>query len=146
MKIKDIMTTSVEIVSPDDTIQEAARRMRAEDCGILPVGKDDRLVGIITDRDIVTRAVARGLDPDDACVGDVMSVEVKYVYEDESLDDLAHKMAVLQVKRLPVLNRQKRLVGIVSLSDIALAKGGVDDAVVALSGISRPWGNTTAHI
>lgn len=146
MKIKDIMTTSVETVSPDDTLQEAARKMRVEDCGILPVGKDDRMVGVITDRYIVTRAVARGLDPDDACVGDVMSVDVKYVYEDESLDDLAHNMAALQVKRLPVLNRQKRLVGIVSLSDMALAKGGVQDAVLALSGISRPWGNTTAHI
>ena len=146
MKIKDIMTTSVEITSPDDTLQEAARKMRLKDCGILPVGKNDRLVGIITDRDIVTRAVARGLDPDDACVGDVMSVDIKYVYEDESLDDLAHNMAALQVKRLPVLNRQKRLVGIVSLSDIALAKDSVQDAAVALSGISRPWGNTTAHI
>lgn len=146
MKIKDIMTTAVEIASPDDTLQEAARRMRVEDCGILPVGKDDRLVGIITDRDIVTRAVARGLDPDDACVGDVMSVEVKYVYDDESLDDLAHKMSALQVKCLPVLNREKRLVGIVSLSDMALAKGSVQDAAIALSGISRPWGNTTAHI
>ncbi len=146
MKIKDIMTTSVEMVSPDDTLQDAAKKMRIEDCGSLPVGKDDRLVGIITDRDIVTRAVARGLDPDDACVGDVMTVDIKYVYEDESLDELANSMAALQIKRLPVLNRQKRLVGIVSLSDMATAKDAAHDAEIALSGISRPWGNTTAHI
>jgi CBS domain-containing protein len=148
MKIRDIMTRSVEVVGPDDSIQDAAKRMSYEDCGVLPVGKDDRLVGMITDRDIVTRAVARGFDPDDCAVGDIMSVEVKYVYDDESVDDLARNMAKLQVKRLPVLDRNKRLVGIVSLGDIALAKEATHDAVIALSGISRPGyiASTGAHI
>jgi CBS domain-containing protein len=88
------------------------------EAGALPVGEDDRLVGMLTDRDITVRAVAAGLGPD-CPVREVMTHDVKYVYEDETIDDLARNIATLQVRRLPVLNRDKRLVGIVSLSDLA---------------------------
>jgi CBS domain-containing protein len=144
MNIRDIMSQPVELVSPEDTVMTAARKMAELDCGILPVGENDRLVGVITDRDIVTRAVANGVDPDECYVREAMSTDVKYCYEDESLDDLARNMRMLQIKRLPVLNRQKRLVGIVSLADLALAGDTAPYAQQALSGISQP-ASTTHH-
>src|SRR4051812_7939381 len=110
MQVGDLMTRAVELISPNESIQDAARKMADDDFGVLPVAEYDRLVGMITDRDIVTRAVARGRDPDSTRVRDVMSTDVKYVYEDDSSDDAARHMARLQVKRLPVLNREKRLV------------------------------------
>ncbi len=117
MQIAQIMTRDVTIVSPGDTMQHAARLMSEIDAGVLPVGEGDRLVGMLTDRDIAIRGVAAGLTPDRS-VAEVMTPEVKYVYEDESLDDLARNIVGLQVRRLPVLSRDKRLVGIVSLSDL----------------------------
>jgi len=93
------------------------------------------LVGMITDRDIVTRAVAEGLDPTESYVGEVMSEDVKYCYEDETTDDLARNMATLQIKRLPVLDRGKRLVGIVSLGDMATRTE--QEAQYALAGICQ---------
>jgi CBS domain-containing protein len=141
MRIKDIMTRDVELTSPDETIRSAAQKMLECDCGILPVGKEDRLVGMITDRDIVTRAVARGVDPDECHVGDVMSPDVKYVFEDESTEDLARNMMSLQLKRLPVLDRKKRLVGIVSLGDLATTRESGGQAQAALRGISQPNGS-----
>jgi CBS domain-containing protein len=139
------MTSPVEIISPDDTIETAARMMAACDCGVLPVGQNDRLVGMITDRDIVTRAVAAGVDLDDCLVGDVMTPEVRYCYEDETADDLARNMEALQIKRLPVLNRQKRLVGIVSCGDLAVHPQGdtFEAAAIALKGISQPGRDVT---
>jgi CBS domain-containing protein len=136
MKIKDIMTEDVEIVSPSDTLQAAAQKMLDCDCGILPVGDNDRLVGMISDRDIAMRAVASGMDPCACTVAEVMSRDVKYCYEDDTDAELAQIMKDLQVKRLPVLNRQKRLVGIVSLGDLALA-GNAACASEALKGISQ---------
>ena len=117
MQIAQIMTRDVTMVSPNDTLQHAARLMAEIDAGALPVGEADRLVGMLTDRDITVRAVAAGKSPD-CTVGEVMTPEVKYVYEDETLDDLARNIVGLQIRRLPVLDRQKRLVGIVSLSDL----------------------------
>jgi CBS domain-containing protein len=96
--------------------------METEDCGSLPVAENERLVGMLTDRDITIRAVARGLSPQDGKVRDVMSREVRYVYDDESVRDVATVMGDLHVRRLPVLDRDKRLVGIVSLGDLALSK------------------------
>jgi CBS domain-containing protein len=118
MRIAEIMSRDVRVASPTDTIQHAARVMAEIEAGVLPVGENDRLVGMLTDRDIAIRAVAAGLSPD-CPVGQVMTHDVKYVYEDESIDDLARNIMSLQVRRLPVLNREKRLVGIVSLSDLA---------------------------
>lgn len=146
MQVGDLMTRAVEMISPEDSIQEAARKMADEDFGVLPVAEFDRLVGVVTDRDIVTRAVAWGRVPDKTCVRDVMSTDVAYVFEDDSSDEAARKMARLQVKRLPVLNRQKRLVGILSLGDMATVRLTRAEAGEALSAISRPNQNTHAHI
>lgn len=138
MKIRDIMHQPVELAAPDDTLKTAARKMRAGDCGSLPVGEHDRLVGIVTDRDIVARAVAEGRSATRTTVRDVMSPGVKYCYDDEEIDDLARNMATLQVKRLPVLDRAKRLVGIVSLGDLAVRDGAEAEASHALNGICQP--------
>ena len=100
-------------------LQRAAQRMEAEDFGSLPVGENDRLVGMLSDRDIAIRAVAQGLSPTECTVRDVMSDEVKYVFDDQTVEEAARMMGTLQVRRLPVLNRDKRLVGIVSLGDLA---------------------------
>ena len=109
--------------------------MEQNDFGVLPIGENDRLVGMLSDRDITIRAVARGLVPDKAEVRDVMTSDVKYVYDDESIEDAARNMESLQVRRLPVLNREKRLVGIVSLGDLSQCEP--DDAGDALQGISK---------
>jgi CBS domain-containing protein len=109
------------------------------DAGAVPVGENDRLVGMITDRDIAVRAVAQGKGPD-AKVREVMSEEVQYCFEDEDLDEVARNMGEIQVHRLPVVNRDKRLVGIVSLGDIARRGAPGNTTGEALSGISRPGG------
>ena len=122
MIISEVMTREVRIASPDDTLECAAQIMEEEDFGSLPVAENDRLVGMLTDRDITIRAVARGMAPQDCKVREVMSPEVRYVYDDESVRDVAKVMGDLHVRRLPVLDRAKRLVGIVSLGDLALSK------------------------
>jgi CBS domain-containing protein len=136
MRISEIMTHEVQMVAPQDTLQTAARMMAAHDFGMVPVGENDRLVGMLTDRDITTRAVAQGLIPGTCKVAEVMSPDVNYVYDDESVEDVARNMSVLQVRRLPVLDREKRLVGIVSLGDLAVNKP--KPAGDALSSISQP--------
>lgn len=136
MNVREVMSRDVKIASPDDTLQHAAELMVDIDAGVLPVGENDRLVGMLTDRDITIRAVAKGKAPDRTKVRDVMSPEIKYIYEDESVEDAAENMGTLQIRRLPVLNREKRLVGIVSLGDLALKKKA--KAGDALKGISQP--------
>lgn len=145
MKVKEAMTTDVILCSPKDPISEAAKRMAECDAGLLPVGEGDRLVGMITDRDIAIRAVAKGMPPTTA-VKDVMSGEVLYCYEDEKVEDVARNMAEQKVRRLPVLSREKRLVGIVSLGDIARqVRPRMTGATVAA--ISQPGGqhDQTVH-
>ena len=136
MNVREVMTPCVVIASPDDTLQRAAEMMIDIDAGVLPVGENDRLVGILTDRDITIRAVATDKVPSECRVREVMSPEVKYIYDDESTEDAARSMADLQMRRLPVLNRDKRLVGILSLGDLALKKKS--SAADALTGVSRP--------
>jgi CBS domain-containing protein len=138
MQVSKAMTREVRLTYPEQTIQEAAKLMAEIDAGALPVADEDRLVGMITDRDIAVRAVGHGLRPETP-VRDVMSSEVKYCFEDEDLDDVALNMADQQLRRLPVLNRDKRLVGILSLGDVA---GSEDEETTgeALAGISRPGG------
>src|SRR5690348_5367615 len=119
MKVSEVMSRKVEIASPDDSIQRAAQMMARIDAGILPVGEGDRLVGMITDRDIAIRGVGEGRDPSETPVNEVMTREVKYCFEDDDVNSVAENMAQLQVRRLPVLNREKRLTGIISLGDIA---------------------------
>lgn len=135
MQVSKVMTRDVKIASPDDTLQHAAQMMEDIDCGVLPVGEDDRLVGMLTDRDITVRAVAQGKAPDQCHVREVMSHDIKYIYEDESLEDAARNMSELQIRRLPVLNRDKRLVGIVSLGDLALK--ATKPAATALKEVSQ---------
>ncbi len=139
MQIGEIMSPNVQLANPDQSIREIAQIMAECDCGAVPVGDNDRLVGIVTDRDIAVRAVALGKGPDTP-VREVMSRGVLYCYDDEDTDDVASNMADIKVRRLPVLNAKKRLVGIVSLGDIAMADGPQSSGV-ALCGISEPGGD-----
>lgn len=121
MQVKDVMTPGVECARPSATLQEAARMMRDLDVGALPVcGDNDRLVGMITDRDIVIRAIAEGQDPKNVRVKDAMTPDILYCFEDEGVDEAATLMKESQIRRLVVLNRDKRLVGIMSLADLAV--------------------------
>ena len=138
MKIKDVMTSQVKIAGPDQTIGEAARMMAECDSGALPVGDGDRLVGMITDRDIIIRALAKDLGPETR-LGDVMSKEILYCFQDEDVEHVAANMGEQQVRRLPVLDREKRLVGIVSLGDLA-ACSKPKTSGQAIAAISRPGG------
>ena len=115
-----IMSKDVAWVGPDMSLQEAAQKMRALDIGCLPVGKDDRLIGMVTDRDIACRAVAEGEDPAKTPVSEAMSKGVIYCFDDQDIGEASHLMEKKQIHRLPVLNRQKRMVGIVSLGDLGL--------------------------
>ena len=138
-KVADVMSRDVALASPDDTVQQAAKRMSEQDAGALPVGEDGRLVGMVTDRDLAVRALAAGKDPSKTKLREVMSGEPRYVFEDEPVERAAAVMAEQQVKRVPVLNRDKRLVGIASLGDLARGGGG-GAAGEALDGVSRPGG------
>ncbi|MGX1354480.1 CBS domain-containing protein [Bradyrhizobium elkanii] len=136
MKVCDAMTPDVQLCTPDDTLRDAAEAMAALGVGLLPVADGERLVGMITDRDIALRGIGMGRGPDSR-VGDVMTAEVKYCFEDQELEDIAQNMGAIQVRRLPVLSRDKRLVGIIALGDIALIQAS-DGTGMALSQISRP--------
>jgi CBS domain-containing protein len=136
--INQVMTPDIVIARPEQTIADAARMMAKADIGSLPVGDDDRLVGMLTDRDIVIRAVAQGL-PADTPVRDVMTGTIRYCYDDQDVAEVARNMAELGVRRLPVVNRDKRLVGIISLGDLATKDRSAKTAD-ALCGISKPGG------
>jgi CBS domain-containing protein len=138
MKVGEVMTREVRLIEPTQTIRDAAKMMAELDAGIMPVREGDRLVGMITDRDIAVRAVAQGRGPDTA-VREVMTDDVKYCYEDDDIDDVARNMADIQVRRLPVLTRDKRLVGIISLGDMAVSEES-GKAGEAVAGISQPGG------
>ena len=142
MKVSECMTPAVEIASPEDTIQHVARTLREIDAGSMPVGENDRLVGMITDRDIAVRAIADGKGPDTK-VREVMTQNIHYCFEDEDIDDVSEQMADHKVRRLPVLNRDKRLVGIISLGDVSLSDGASSGE--ALSDISQPGGLHSQH-
>ena len=118
MKIRDVMTRDAKLAHPNDTLQHAAKLMRECDCGVLPVAEGDRLIGMITDRDIAIRGIADGKGPG-ARVLEAMTQDVKYCFEDEDASHVCKNMSEIQVRRLPVMDRNKRLIGIVSLSDLA---------------------------
>lgn len=134
MKVADLMTHDPQPIGPDDSLQRAAELMDSLDVGILPVCDGERLVGLITDRDIVVRATAAGLAPDAVKVGDVMTADLRWAYDDEDVSEAERLMRDTQIRRLPVLNRQRRLVGMLSLGDLA-AKGAaaVGDTLDAIS-------------
>jgi CBS domain-containing protein len=139
MQLKDIMTPKPECIRPDDTLQNAAARMRDLDVGPLPVcGDDDRLAGMITDRDLVVRAVAEGKDPRTTTVREAMTEEIIYCFEDQDVQEAARTMQERQVRRLLVMNRDKRLVGIVSLGDLATESGDARKSGEVLQDVSEP--------
>ena len=138
MRVSECMTREVRVANPGQSIRDVAKIMAECDAGAMPVGDNDRLVGMITDRDIAIRAVAQGKGPDTP-VREVMSTEqVLYCYEDEDLSHVAENMSEQQVRRLPVVNRDKRLVGIVSLGDVAQSETRA--ASKAVKGVSKPSG------
>lgn len=138
MNVSEIMSRDVRVASPGQTIREAAAIMAEIDAGAVPVADGDHLVGMITDRDIAVRAIARGKGPD-ARIDEVMTRGVKYCFDDEDADHVLDNLGDQQIRRLPVVNRSKRLVGILSLGDIA-SHGGNGRAGAALAEISRPGG------
>ncbi|HEY0113490.1 MAG TPA: CBS domain-containing protein [Allosphingosinicella sp.] len=139
MKIAECMSTDLQIAKPDQPIQEAAQFMLRADAGSLPVCDGDRLVGMITDRDIAVRAVAEGRGPE-TMVQEAMTDHVDYCYDDDAVEDVAVRMSDLQVRRFPVISRQdNKLVGMVSLGDISRSDQS-EAASVALDGITDPGG------
>ncbi|TCU09671.1 CBS domain-containing protein [Rhizobium sullae] len=138
MKVREVMTLGVRLVTPEQTIQEAARLMAELDSGVVPVTENGRLVGILTDRDITVRAVAEGWGPE-AKVGGIMTSKVRYCFDDQDTEEVCQYLADHQIRRIPVVERSKVLVGILSLGDLARAAGN-RSAGAALAGISRHGG------
>ncbi len=135
MQIRDVMTSHVSVVKPDTPVSEIAMRMRDEDIGSVPVTDGDKLIGMVTDRDIVTRGLAQSADMSRVQAKDVMSPKILYCMEDETISEVLENMGEEQIRRLPVVNRDKRLVGVVSLGD--LSKAEKQRAGDALAGISE---------
>jgi CBS domain-containing protein len=119
MQVNQVMSINVRVAGPDDTLRKIAQTMAEQDAGVLPVCDGQRLIGMITDRDLVVRGLGVGLDPDAARVRDVMSQEVHFCYEDDAVEEVVESMAGWKVRRLPVLSLDRKLVGIVSLGDIS---------------------------
>ena len=124
MKLKEIMTSNVEVIHPDDTLQTAAQKMHDRDIGFLPVCDGDRLIGVLTDRDLITRALAEGMESKAMLGRDLVTSPAIYCFDDQSVDEAAKLMHDNQIRRLVVLSRDKRMVGVVSLGDLAM---NIDD-------------------
>lgn len=138
MQVRDIMSRDVRLVRPDDSLRHAAEAMAEIDAGFLPVEDNDRMIGVITDRDIALRGIGLGKGPDDP-VREVMSTDVKYCFADDDIDEVSRNMADIQVRRLPVVDSDKRLVGMISIGDIALA-GETKRCGEAMEGVARKSG------
>ena len=138
MKLRDVMTSEVQTIGPDQTAQEAANFLLSADAGSIPVTDGETLIGMITDRDIAVRGVAKGHGPDTP-VRDLMSSGIISVNIDDDLGSVASKMSDAQVRRLPVIDEQQRLCGIVSLADLSRGSEG-EQATQALEGVSAPGG------
>ena len=138
MQLKEIMTHGAEVITPEATLQEAAKKMQRLDIGPLPVCDGERLVGMLTDRDITVRAVAEGCDPTTTTVREAMTPDVAYCFEDEEVHEAAKVMEQYQIRRLPILNRNKRLVGVVSLGDLAVSPDNRRLAGQVLEQVSEP--------
>lgn len=135
MQIKEVMTEEVDFVAPETQVLEIARKMRESDIGSTPVVENDRLIGMVTDRDIVLRIVADGQDARTATARSAMSPKILYCFDDQTVDEVLQNMGHNQIRRLPVVNRAKRLVGVVSLGD--LVKAAEAKAGAALHDISQ---------
>ncbi len=136
-QVKALMSKDVQVIGADQTIQEAAVMMGKGGYGMMPVGENDRMIGALSDRDIVIRAVAQGKDANTK-VRDVMSPGIFWTFEDDSIDKAAEIMSKHQIRRLPIVNSDKRLVGIVALGDFTVESSDIDVAGEALSEISKP--------
>lgn len=137
-QISDIMSRDVTCVAPNDSLQRAAQTMGRLDVGALPVWDGRQLIGMVTDRDIAVRGVASGKQPDSTPVSEVMSSDVQCCFEDEKIDSVMEKMRDAQIRRIPVMDRQNRLIGMVSLGDLALEAADESKVEETLEGISRP--------
>jgi CBS domain-containing protein len=138
MQLKEVMTREVEVVRPNAALKQAAEKMRDLDVGSLPVCDGSRLLGMLTDRDITVRAVAEGRDPLVTEVREVMTGKIVYGFDDQSVEDGAQIMSEHQIRRLPILNRDKQLVGILSLGDLAVDANDLATAGDVLEGVSLP--------
>jgi len=138
MTLKDVMTPDVEVISPEATLQQAAAKMRRLNIGPLPVCDGDQLVGMLTDRDITVRAVAEGCDPTATTVREAMTPDIAYCFEDQHIEDAVQMMERYQIRRLPILSREKRLVGMVSLGDLAVSSGNEMRVGETLKQVSEP--------
>jgi len=145
--IREVMTPDVQTISPQETVQRAAQMMDDLNVGAIPVCDGDRLVGMITDRDITVRSVAAGQSPDQTFVGDVMSTDVRTCYSNQGLDEVMNTMGDVQIRRVPVIDEaSKQLVGIVSLGDIATkTQGTAEEALDEISSPSEPDRSETRH-
>ena len=144
MQLREIMTTDVEVIRPESPLTEAARKMKSLDVGALPVCDGRRLLGMITDRDITVRATAEGRDPGSTVVRDCMSPEMVYCFEDQDPKEAERIMQDKQIRRLPVLTREKQLAGIVALGDLATKTGHVQQVGRTIREVSQPSPGTTA--
>jgi len=138
MKVRDVMTAGCECTHPDATLQEVADKMRSKDVGPLPVCDNDTLVGVVTDRDVTVRGTAKGHDPKTARVRDVMTPGVVWCFEDDDVEEASRKMKEKQIRRLVVLNREKRAVGVVSLGDLAVETGDPHLVGSTTEAVSQP--------
>ena len=138
MTLEDLMTPGVEVIAPEATLQQAAAKMRRLNIGPLPVCEGDQLVGMLTDRDITVRAVAEGCDPRTTTVREAMTPDTAYCFEDQPLEDALQTMERYQIRRLPILSREKRLVGMVSLGDLAVSSGDERQVGATLKQVSEP--------
>jgi CBS domain-containing protein len=138
MKLKDIMTPRVREIAPGTSLRDAARQMKELNVGVLPVCDGNRVVGVLTDRDVAIRAVAEGCDADSTCASDVMSPGVIYCYEDEDVKQAARIMEEKQIRRLLVMDRNQQTVGIVSLGDLATRQGDDRLSGEVLERVSEP--------
>ena len=138
MKLGDIMQRNVEVIAGDATVRDSARRMKASGIGALPVCTNGKIVGMLTDRDLVVRSLAEGHDPDKTCASDIMTRDVAWCYEDQTLEQASQKMGECQIQRLLVMSRENRLVGIVSLADLTRARGTEPAVANAVEAIKAP--------
>jgi CBS domain-containing protein len=146
MKVKEVMSSDVRCIGPDATLHEAAQQMKQLDVGVLPVCGDDRLIGMITDRDIVIRSISEGAPPNLGHVCDVMTPKVVFCFEDQDVDEVADLMRREQIRRLPILNRSKRMTGIVSIGDLALESPDEEMIGATLRCVSEHAEAEMAHI
>ena len=138
MQLKEVMTPEVEVIQPEATLQQAAAKMRRLNIGPLPVCDGDRLIGMLTDRDITVRAVAEGCDPNTTTVREAMTPDIAYCFDDQDVQDAVQLMERYQIRRLPILNRDKRLVDMVSLGDLAVSSGEPTQVGETLKQVSEP--------